>query len=101
MKLALLVPATLLQIVALLARGEAWHVCVRAAGGTVSCRSLFGAAGIGYLASVMNGSAGMAGRITSLRPISPGSAPGVPALVAAKVPIITVEAPWRRSSSSR
>ena len=72
-------------------RSEAWNICVRAAGGTVSRRSLFGAAGIGYLASVMNGSAGMAARIVSLRRIAPQSTPGVPALVAAEVPIITVE----------
>jgi uncharacterized membrane protein YbhN (UPF0104 family) len=87
----LLVLAALLQIVALLARSEAWNICVRAAGGTVSRRSLFGAAGIGYLASVLNGSAGMAARIVSLRRIAPQRAPGVPALVAAEVPIITVE----------
>ena len=39
----------------------------------------------------MNGSAGMAARIVSLRRIAPQSTPGVPALVAAEVPIITVE----------
>jgi uncharacterized membrane protein YbhN (UPF0104 family) len=89
--ISLLVLAALLQIVALLARSEAWNICVRAAGGTVSRRSLFGAAGIGYLASVMNGSAGMAARIVSLRRIAPQNAPGVPALIAAEVPIITVE----------
>jgi hypothetical protein len=89
--ISLLVLAALLQIVALLARSEAWNICVRAAGGTVSRRLLFGAAGIGYLASVMNGSAGMAARIVSLRRIAPDRTPGVPALIAAEVPIITVE----------
>ncbi|MGO9887859.1 MAG: hypothetical protein ACLP0L_08125 [Solirubrobacteraceae bacterium] len=88
---SLLALAAALQIVALLARSEAWNVCVRAAGGTVTRRLLFRAAGIGYLASLVNGSVGMAVRIASLRRIAPQTAPRVPALVAAEVPIITVE----------
>src|SRR5947209_5732744 len=56
---SLLALAAALQILALLARSEAWNVCVRAAGGTVTRRLLFRAAGIGYLASLVNGSAGM------------------------------------------
>jgi uncharacterized membrane protein YbhN (UPF0104 family) len=89
--IALLVLAALLQIVALLARTEAWNVCVRAAGGTVTRRVLFRAAGVGYLASVINGSVGMVARIVSLRRIAPNTTPPVPALFAAEVPIITVE----------
>lgn len=81
----------MLQIVALLARSEAWNVCVHAAGGTVGRRVLFGAAGVGYLASVVNGSVGMAARIAALRRVAPHSSPRVPALLAAEVPIITVE----------
>jgi uncharacterized membrane protein YbhN (UPF0104 family) len=88
---SLLALATGLQILALLARSEAWNVCVRAAGGTVTRRLLFRAAGVGYLASLVNGSVGMAVRIASLRRIAPQSTPRVPALVAAEVPIITVE----------
>ncbi len=83
--------ATLLQVLALLARTEAWNICVRAAGGTVPRRLLFRAAGVGYLASLVNGSVGMAARIASLRRAAPQSAPRVPALLAAEVPIITVE----------
>lgn len=83
--------ATLLQIVALLARTEAWHVCVTAAGGTVGRRLLYRAAGVGYLASVLNGSLGLAARIASLRRVAPGTTPKVPALLAAEVPIISVE----------
>ena len=52
---------------------------------------LFRAAGMGYLASLVNGSVGMATRIASLRRVAPESAPGVPALLTAEVPIITVE----------
>lgn len=88
---SLLTLAALLQVTALLARSEAWHVCVGAAGGTVSRRLLFRAAGVGYLASVLNGSLGMATRIGSLRRIAPETSPRVPALIAAEVPIITVE----------
>ena len=79
------------RYVALLARSEAWNVCVRAAGGTVTRRLLFRAAGVGYLASLVNGSVGMAARIASLRRVAPQTAPRVPALLAAEVPIITVE----------
>jgi uncharacterized membrane protein YbhN (UPF0104 family) len=89
--LSLLGLAALLQIVALLARSEAWNVCVRAAGGSVPRRLLFRSAGVGYLASVLNGSVGMAARIATLRRVAGSRAPRVPALVAAEVPIITVE----------
>ena len=89
--ISLLVIAVSLQVVALLARSEAWNVCVTAAGGTVPRRLLFRAAGVGYLASVVNGSLGMAARIASLRRVAGPRAPRVPALLAAEVPIITVE----------
>jgi hypothetical protein len=81
----------LLQIVSLIARTEAWHVCVDATGATVGRRRLFRAAGVGYLASVINGSLGVAARIASLRRIAPQESPRVPALLAAEVPIITIE----------
>ncbi len=77
----------LLQVVALVARTEAWNVCVRAAGATVTRRLLFRTAGVGYLASVLNGSLGMAARIASPRRVAPDSSPRVPALLAAVVPI--------------
>jgi len=89
--ISVLALAVLLQIVALLARSEAWNVCVRAAGGTVSRRVLFRAAAVGSVASVLNGSFGMAARIASLRRAAPQTSPRVPALMAAEVPIITVE----------
>ena len=89
--ISLLALAVLLQVVALLARSEAWRICVGAAGGSVCRRLLFRAAGVGYLASVVNGSVGMAVRIASLRRVAPDRAPRVPALLAAEVPIITVE----------
>jgi hypothetical protein len=82
----------LLQLVSLIARTEAWHVCVRATGATVGRRPLFRAAGVGYLASLVNGSLGVAARIAALRRTAPHESPHVPALVAAEVPIVGVEA---------
>jgi len=64
---------------------------VRASGATVPRRVLFRAAGVGYLASVVNGSLGLAARIASLRRAAPQTCPRVPALLAAEVPIISVE----------
>ncbi len=76
----------------LLARTEAWNVCVRATGATVARRVLYRAAGFGYLLSLLNGSLGLAARIASLRRAAPEASPRVPALLAAEVPIISVEA---------
>ncbi len=87
----LLAFVTVLQVAALVARTEAWNVCLRAAGATIGRRVLFRAAGVGYLASVINGSLGLAARITSLRRTAPQDCPRVPALLAAEVPIISVE----------
>jgi uncharacterized membrane protein YbhN (UPF0104 family) len=87
----ILLVVVLLQLVALIARTEAWHVCVRATGATVGRRRLFRAAGVGYLASVLNGSLGVAARIAALRRSAPRDSPRVPALLAAEVPIISVE----------
>jgi hypothetical protein len=83
--------SVLLQIGALLTRTEAWAICVRAAGGTVSRRVLFRSAAFGCIASIVNGSVGMAVRIASVRRAAPQTTPRAPALVAAEVPIITVE----------
>ena len=89
--LALVGLSVLLQIAALLTRTEAWAICVRAAGGTVSRRVLFRSAAFGCVASIVNGSVGMAVRIASVRRAAPLTTPRAPALVAAEVPIITVE----------
>jgi hypothetical protein len=86
-----LVVIAALQLAALLARSEAWHVCVAAAGGTVSRRVVFRAAGLGYLGSVLNGSVGLATRLACLRTVAPNESPPVPALLAAEVPMIAVE----------
>ena len=89
--ITLVVLSVLLQIAAVLTRTEAWTICVRAAGGTVSRRVLFRSAAFGCVASIVNGSVGMAVRIASVRRAAPQQTPRAPALVAAEVPIITVE----------
>jgi hypothetical protein len=88
----LLAVAALLQTVALVARSEAWNVCVRAAGGTVGRRRLYRAASLGYLGTLINGQFGVAARIAALRHSAPADSPRVPALIAAEIPILTVEA---------
>jgi uncharacterized membrane protein YbhN (UPF0104 family) len=88
----LILVTVLLQIVALLARSEAWHLSIQAAGGTVARRALYRASSVQVLGSVVNGQLGVAARITALRRSSPDGCPQVPTLIAAEVPILAVEA---------
>src|SRR4051812_50223385 len=67
----ILIAATALQLVALVARSAAWAVCVDAAGGTVARRALFRAASLGYLGSQLNSQLGAAARIAALRRAGP------------------------------
>jgi hypothetical protein len=90
--ISILLVAALLQAVALVSRSEAWHVCVRAAGATVSRRRLYRAASVGYLGTLINGQFGVAARIAALRHSAPEESPRVRALIAAEIPILTVEA---------
>jgi uncharacterized membrane protein YbhN (UPF0104 family) len=82
----------LLQIVALLARSEAWHLTIQAAGGTVARRVLYRASAMQVLGSVLNTQLGVAARIAALRRSSPEVSPQVPTLIAAEFPILAVEA---------
>ena len=84
--------ATLLQIVALLARSEAWHLTIEAAGGTVARRVLYRASAMQVLGGVINGQLGVAARIAALRRSSADVSPQVPTLIAAEFPILAVEA---------
>ena len=90
--LLILLAAVVLQVVALVARCEAWHRCVREAGATVQRRPLFRAASMGNLGSVVNSQLGAAARIAVLRRSAPDETPQVPALIAAEVPILAIEA---------
>jgi uncharacterized membrane protein YbhN (UPF0104 family) len=82
----------LLQVLALLARSEAWHLTIGAAGGTVGRRVLYRASSMQVLGSVVNGNLGVAARIAALRRSSPEVCPQVPTLIAAEFPIVAVEA---------
>jgi uncharacterized membrane protein YbhN (UPF0104 family) len=82
----------LLQIVALLARSEAWHLTIQEAGGTVDRRVLYRASSMGVLGGVLNAQAAVAARIAALRRTSPDVSPHVPTLIAAELPILAVEA---------
>ena len=88
----LLLIAAFLQLVSLVTRSEAWNFCMRAAGGSTSRRVVFRAAGMGALASVLSAQLGVAARIGALRRTAPLTSLRIPALVAAEVPIIAVEA---------
>src|SRR4051794_35809750 len=87
-----LVAAAALQLVALLARSEAWHICIQAAGGTVARRVLYRASSMGYVGSLLNAQVGTAARIAALRRSSPEESPGISTLIAAEFPILAVEA---------
>ena len=83
--------AVALQIVWLIARSEAWHVCVDAAGGSVGRRPLYRAASVGYLGNLFNSNFGLAVRIAALRRSAPADSPKPSVLVAAELPIVVVE----------
>jgi uncharacterized membrane protein YbhN (UPF0104 family) len=83
--------AALLQVVALLARSEAWHLTITAAGGTVARRALYRASSMQVLGGLLNAQLGVAARIAALRRSSPAGSPRVPTLVAAEFPILAVE----------
>lgn len=83
--------AVVLHLVWLVARSKAWHVCIRAAVGSVGRRRLFRAASVGYLGNLCNGQFGAAVRIAALRRSAPAESPRISVLIAAEF----------RSSSSR
>jgi len=85
--------AVVAQIVALLARSEAWHLSIREAGGRVGRRVLYRASSMQVLGSVLNGQLGVAARIAALRRSSgTRRCPQVSTLIAAEFPILAVEA---------
>jgi uncharacterized membrane protein YbhN (UPF0104 family) len=81
----------LLQAAALVARSEAWHLTIEAAGGTLRRRVLYRASSMQVLGSTLNSHLGVAARIAALRRSSPDACPRVPTLVAAEFPILAVE----------
>ena len=87
----LLCGATVLQIVWLIARSEAWHVCVGSAGGRVGRRRLYRAASVGYLGNQFNSNFGLGVRIAALRRSAPDHSPSPSVLIAAELPIVVIE----------
>jgi hypothetical protein len=86
-----LATAVALQIAWLVARTEAWHVCVGAAGGRVGRRRLYRAASLGYLGNQFNSNFGLGIRIAALRRSAPDHSPSASVLVAAELPIVVIE----------
>src|SRR3954453_21378466 len=84
--------AVVLQVAALLARSEAWHLCIGAAGGRVERRTLYRASSMQVLGGLLNAQLGVAARIAALRRSSPAVCPQVPTLVTAELPILAIEA---------
>ena len=87
-----IVAAVALQAVALVSRTEAWHASVHASGGTLERRRLYRASSIGGLGNALSAQLGTATRIAALRRFAPEQSPRVSTLIAAELPIITVEA---------
>ena len=65
----------LLQIVALVARSEAWHLSIEAAGGTVERRVLYRASSMQVLGSVVNGHLGVGRADRRAPPLVAGGQP--------------------------
>jgi uncharacterized membrane protein YbhN (UPF0104 family) len=87
----LLLIAAALHLASLVTRSEAWHHCVRAAGGSAPRRLVYRAAGLGALAAVVSAQLGVATRIGALRRTAPNACPRLPVLLGAELPIVAVE----------
>jgi uncharacterized membrane protein YbhN (UPF0104 family) len=83
--------AVALHVIWLVARSEAWRVCIGAAGGSVSRKRLYHASSLGYVGNIFNGQFGLAVRIGALRRSVPNECPKAPVLLAAELPIVVVE----------
>ncbi len=79
------------QVIWLLARSEAWHVCVEAAGGRVDRPRLYRAAAVGYVGNLFNANVGLGLRIAALRRSAPDHSPPPSVLIAAELPIVVIE----------
>jgi uncharacterized membrane protein YbhN (UPF0104 family) len=87
-----LLAAVMLQLIALLARTEAWRVCVNAAGGSADRRRLYRASSMGFVGSLVNAQVGVAARIAALRKSAPANSPRIAPLIGAELPIMAIEA---------
>lgn len=89
--LVALVGAVILHVATVVARTEAWVVSVRAAGAATERRTLFQIGSLGFAANVISGSVGAAVRIWALRRKGGANMPSAPALVAAEVPVLSIQ----------
>ena len=80
-----------LQVIWLIARSEAWHVSVEAAGGRVDRPRLYRAAALGYVGNIFNSNFGLGVRIAALRRSAPDHSPSPGVLIAAELPIVVIE----------
>ena len=64
---AILAIAVGIELLWIVARVQAWAVCIDAAGGAVRRRTLFRSASLGYLGNILNPQVGLAVRIAALR----------------------------------
>jgi uncharacterized membrane protein YbhN (UPF0104 family) len=73
-----LAASTLMQVIWVIARSEAWYVCVDAAGGDCGRRPLYRADAVGYLGNLLNPSVGVAstGRILRSKGVAQTAAAG-------------------------
>jgi len=83
--------AVAMHVFWLVARSEAWSVCIGAAGGRVGRRRLYRASSLGYLGNTLNGHFGLAVRIAALRRTAPADSPKAKVLVAAELPVVVIE----------
>jgi uncharacterized membrane protein YbhN (UPF0104 family) len=83
--------AVVMHVGWLVARSEAWKVCINAAGGSVSRRRLYRASSVGYVGNIFNGQFGLAVRIAALRRTAPAESPRASVLVAAELPVVVIE----------
>ena len=80
-----------MKVIWLIARSEAWHVCVTRRGGGLRAPAALPRGAIGYLGNIFNPSFGLAVRIAELRRTAPDNAPNAGTLVAAELPIVVIE----------
>jgi uncharacterized membrane protein YbhN (UPF0104 family) len=89
---ATLLLAVVLHLGSVVARSEAWMVSVRAAGGRLTRRDSYQIASLGFAANVLSPSLGTVVRIWALRTRARDAAPSATALVAAEVPVLSIQA---------
>jgi hypothetical protein len=92
MPILLLAAAVLLQLVVIVARLEAWRVCLKGAGYDIGRGLIYGAGSIAFPIAIFNMQLGTGIRLLALRKIAPDKAPPLATMCAAEVPVWGAEA---------